>query len=382
MGADWLTALRDVGGRLVQAALEFGDSRPPHPSKGGATGVRWLAEQLELHLEQAEHLVDDQRFIEGAGALLGLLLIEHLGGRTTERDGVHGVQVGPFGWFDPFEAVEEALAAEDPRRCLSERLAIAEREASGSGPVSRIVKLFTEVLESERPDLCVESQFGLTVDLNNGASVDLRRLERVAQAQDDRSTIEAARRIIGMIPGGSGPEATSWSGAASRIMPRLVSERFLRSLPSEQILHAEALGADVHLALQLRYEARSRYLGRAEVDAWAIPRGEPRQRAIENLVSHSRELRLEPISERVVRVCQGDGLDAARLLLPDLAARLTRLGRCCEWLAAAPHRDVLLLAEDEAVDQLAALASDAAGRAPHPISTALFEVRPEGPHPV
>lgn len=357
-------------------------SRSPSPSKGGTSGVRWLADQLERHLEQDDHLVDDHRFVEGAGAVLGLLLIDHLGGRATERDGMHRIQIGRFGCFDPFEAIQEALTAEDPRRCLSEYLTIAEREASGRGPVSRVVRVFAEVLESERPDLRIESQFELTVDLSNGASVDLRRLERVAQAKDDGATIEAARRILGMMPGESTHAVTSWNEAARRIVPRLVSEGFLRSLPKEQTLHVEALGADVYLALQLRYETRSRYLGQSEVASWAIPDGAATERAIANLVTCSRELRLERVSDLVVRVCQGDGLDAARLLLPDLAARLARLEPSRNWLAATPHRDALLIAGNDAADELAALAADAASRAPHPISAALFAVTPEGPRPL
>jgi hypothetical protein len=71
-------------------------------------------------------------------------------------------------------------------------------------------------------------------------------------------------------------------------------------------------------------------------------------------------------------------LDGARLLLPDLHARLAKLGRGT-WLASAPHRDVLLLAEETAGDVLSRRSHDAARRAPHPVSPAVFVVTPEGP---
>lgn len=383
VGADWLTALKDVGGRFVPAARGFLDSQVCAPRAAGVECVRWLAERLEQHFERDDDLIDEDRFVEGAGALLGLLLIDHWGGRITECDGRHLVQIGRFGCFDPFEAIQEALDAEDPRRCLSSYLGIAEREASGNGPVSRVIGLFADALRDARPDLRIESQFELTVYLNNGASVDLARLERVARDQDDDATAEAAKRIVGMLPGAGdrGPKITSWASATNRILPRLVSEDFLRSLPSEQRLHAEPLGADVHLALQLRYAARARYLMREEVGSWPIEPGAAAQRAIQNLADRSRTLRIEQVAEGISCVRQGDGLDAARLLLPDLAARLAQLDASCDWLAAVPHRDILLLGSEHADEQLASLAEDAFRRAPHPISPALFTVAPQRPLP-
>jgi len=381
MGGDWLDALESVGGRLVPAARVFVDSERPPPPGAGPSGVRWLAAQLEDFVDRDTDDAEDDRFVEGAGSLLGLLLIQHLGGQAREREGCHRVQLGRFGWFDPFGAIQEALDAEDPRICLSEYLAVAEREANGRGPVSRVVRAFADTLQHERPDIDIESQFELTLDLNNGASVDLARLERVARDQDDDATTEAARRIISMLPGADTQEATPWHQAASRLLPRLVSRQFLDALPGEQALYAECVGGDVHLALQLRYAERARYVRTAEVDGWALERSAARHQAIENLRSRSRKLRLERISDGVMRVRQGDGLDGARLLLPDLAARLARLADET-WIAAAPHRDVLLLGYESFVHELAKRAEDAAQRAPHPISASLFAVTQHGPRPL
>lgn len=381
MGADWLNALEDVGGRLVPAARDFLLSQlPPLPEKG-ASGVRWLADLLEDFVDRDSDAAEDDRFVEGAGAFLGLLLIDHLGGSTHERDGCHRVQLGRFGWFDPFAAIQEALDADDPRSCLSEYLSAAEREARADGPVSRIVRVFAEELNRARPDLTIESQFELTVDLDNGASVDLARLERVARDQDDDAATEAARRIISMLPGAEAKEATPWSEAAPRLLPRLVSRKFMDSLPAEQDLYLHAVGHDVLLALQLRYGTRARYVRCDEVDDWAHGRDKIRQRSIENLVAKSRALRLEPVSDSILRVRQSDGLDGARLLLPDLAARLERLSGGA-WFAAAPHRDVLLLARRPALSELSNRAQDAAQRAPHPVSASLFAVTAQGPRPL
>jgi uncharacterized protein YtpQ (UPF0354 family) len=160
-----------------------------------------------------------------------------------------------------------------------------------------------------------------------------------------------------------------------------VSRKFLDSLPGEQPLYSEGVGDDVHLALQLRYGERARYVRSSEVDAWALERSAARHQAIENLSAKSRKLRLERVSGKVLRARQGDGLDAARLLLPDLAARLAHLADE-RWFAASPHRDVLLLGHAAAVSELQKRAEDAVQRAPHPISASLFEVTPGGPRPL
>jgi len=381
VGADWLNALEDVGGRLVPEARDFLLSQlPPLPGKG-APGVRWLADLLENFVDRDSDGAEDDRFVEGAGAFLGLLLIDHLGGSTHERDGCHRVQLGRFGWFDPFGAIQEALDADDPRKCLSEYLSVAEREARADGPVSRVVRIFADELNRARPDLAIESQFELTVDLDNGASVDLARLERVARDQDDDDASKAARRIISMLPGAEAREATPWNEAAPRLLPRLVSQKFVDSLPPEQELYLQAIGHDVLLALQLRYGTRARYLRCAEVDGWERDREAIGQRSIQNLAAKSLALRLESVSDSILRVRQGDGLDGARLLLPDLAARLERLSPG-GWLAAAPHRDVLLLAREPALSELSKRARDAAQRAPHPVSASLFAVTPDGPRPL
>lgn len=381
MGVGWLNALEDVGGRLVHTARDFLDSQRGSLPGAGVPGIRWLAAQLEDFVDRDTDGNDDDRFVEGAGALLGLLLIDYLGGRTRERDGCHRVQLGRFGWFDPFGAIQEVLDAEDPRGRLAEYLSLAEREAADNGPISRVVRVFADALRHARPELDIESQFELTVGLNNGASVDLARLERVARDQDEAGASEAARRIVSMLPGAHAQEETSWNQAAPRLLPRLVSEKFLSSLPIDQSLYAAAVGHDVHLALQLRYGTRARYVRGAEVDSWALERAATRQRAIENLAAKSCALRLERVTHVILRVRQGDGLDGARLLLPNLAARLARIGKGT-WVAAAPHRDVLLLAPADAAEELSRQAKDDAQRAPHPISSSLFAITPQGPRPL
>ena len=383
MGANWLDSLEEVGGPLVPVARVFLDSEPPGPEAAGPDGVRWLATKLEDFVDRDTGCEEDDRFVEGAGALLGLFLIDHLGGRTQHRDGRHRVQLGRFGWFDPFGAIQDVLDAEDPRACFADCLRLAEREADECGPVSRILRIFADELHRLRPDLEIREHFELTVELDNGATVDLTRLERIGSEADAHATVEAARRLISMLPGAGPPEVLSWDEAATRLVPRLVSTSFLKSLSTEQTLHTDdlALHVQVCVAFQLRYGSRARYVTAQEVDRWQVDRTEVRQRAVENLASRSRSIRLEQIADHLFHIRQGDGLDGARLLLPGLASRLSRVGPG-DWLAASPHRDLLLVAHKAGIADLAREAEDAFRRAPHPISASLFELTPEGTLPL
>ena len=264
-----------VGGALAPAARHFAASHDTPEPAAGRDGVRWLASEIERHLDEDPDGTNDHHFVEGAGAFLGLLLVDRFGGRTRVQDGCHRVQLGRFGWFDPFVAVAESLDADDARAYLAQYLSVAEQEAAGEGPVSGVVALFARALAEDRPDLRIESQFELSVVLSDGTSVDLKTLERVCQGGDAAAANLAARRIVGMLPGGERASTTEWAEAESRIMPRLVSQDFLSSLPEGQCLAGRLVAENVHLTLQLRYGPRARYVGVEEAESWVRSGADP-----------------------------------------------------------------------------------------------------------
>lgn len=381
LGTDWLSRLEPIGGKLVPAARAFVQCHAERMPSPGTAAARWLADQIERLIDDEYYPLDEQ-LVEGAGAFLGLLLIEHFGGQAREQSGCHRVQLGRHGWFDPFGAIDEVLDADDPRACLSRYLAAAQSEAEQSGPVSKVVSLFASVLAERRPDLSIDTQFGLTLGLSNGVSVDLERLRRALEDEQPEAGRQAAARIVSLLPGSGGFKHTSWEEAAPRLLPRLVSESFIAGLPDEQDLHHTEMGHDVSLTLQLRYGSRSRYVRRSELQAWLSEGARPAEQALNNLVERSRSVRLEAVDASVYRIRQGDGLDGARLMLPDLSARLATLSQS-PWLLVAPHRDALLLApkQPESIRQLRLRAEQAVQRAPHPVSAALFELSPQGLRP-
>ena len=108
----WLTApLRQRAGALSGAAEGF-LTRWLGPGavhfRGGRDGLVALCRAIEgfaRHDDVDEET--DRRFVEGAGALLGVLLIDHLEGASyAARGALHRVRLGRHGFFDPFAAVE------------------------------------------------------------------------------------------------------------------------------------------------------------------------------------------------------------------------------------------------------------------------------------
>jgi hypothetical protein len=390
---DWREALRETCGELVVASLHFA----PAPFPRGPEGVRALAARLLAHLDD-EHAGDpeDRAFVEGAGALLGLLLVEHAGsGALVVREGRARVRLGERGFVDPFTILEGCLDADRPRDALRDAIARAEAEARGEGPFSRVLTAIEEVLVETRPDLRVAERFEAWLRLTDGTELALRRLVDATQNQPAPAVRAAARKFVAMIPGGSSTRTTTsdedaWEAIRIRVLPRLVPAGFdagegaptllLAALPERDL--RSPMGA-LAVAFIVPETGRARYV---RADEPALHGREPASvlaQAIANLAARSqaaRFARVETEAGPLVVGRTGDGLDAARLLLPGLHSVLAaELGPDCA--VAVPHRDTLLAcsaASPTAVAALAARARDDAARAPHRISDAVFSLDAAG----
>ena len=344
-------------------------------------GLRLLGQWVEEASEEEAA----EAFIEGAGALLALLLMDALKGSHRERAGVHRIALGAYGFFDPFAAVTASLDAEHPRRELAERVELAEREAYGEGPVSALVAGFARELERARPELRILSQFEFELLLEGGIEVDLRTLARATRSQGARAQESALARLVSMLPGGPASKL-SLREVEGRLLPRLVSSAFLAGLPSDvqgpSRLYARPLVGDLHLCLCLHLEGRQRFLRSSELETWQLEGAQVEARALSNLAQASmkaRFLRFESEEGPLVVAQSRDGLDAARLLLPTLHEVLAaELGP--RIALGVPHRDLLLAAPEEAasVRTLASRVAEAHRSAPHPISASLFVLSARG----
>lgn len=385
--ATWIDALASRSGPLLTAASHFAASHglerdPPR----GVSGLRTLSGLISCAQRDAEQ--DDNHFVAGAGAYLGLLLLDHLpGGAHVTNAGEHRLRLSAHGFFDPFAAVATALEAPDAPRALLEAVKLAEAEAAGSGPIARVADELMRTL-ADQPSVRLVRQFEhrmwLEVDGAN-VEVDLARVISVTRGESDAMLQYAVRRLCAALVREATP-VLGWDAARERLFPRLVGRSFLSSLPNTQDLFLEPLGGEVWVTLVLRFRERARYVRRAEVDAWSDA-GDvnvvPMTQAIENLARSCGAARfLQHATEHgpVVVAESRDGLDAARLVLPGLHEVLSAtLGS--SFVAAVPHRDTLLACPaepPELVEELARRVDAAVKSAPHAIAPTLWLVTGPG----
>ena len=147
---------------------------------------------LIAHVQRSA--ADEHKFVEGAGAYLGLLLLDHLPAAShVANSGEHRLRVGRHGFFDPFAAVAHALEAADAPRALIDAVKRAEAEAEGSGPTARVVSEVLGRLASQ-PALRVLGHFDhklwLEID-GTRMEIDLARVIAVTQGEP-KSVLEHA----------------------------------------------------------------------------------------------------------------------------------------------------------------------------------------------
>ncbi|MEM9190675.1 MAG: DUF1444 family protein [Myxococcota bacterium] len=375
---DWDGALRDRAGPFAEAARRFvGDEACPK----GTQGIAYLRRRIDRFWdieEPSEEL--EATFIEGAGSLLSLLLLERLEGHHVRANETHRLRLGRYGMFDPLGTIEAILASDDPHGELRRSLRRAEAEARDDGPVSRVfVALETALRETTFRIAAVE---GTKVRLSEGLEVDLSRAIRATEDQGPAAVAQAVHRLIAVLPGGEGL-VSDFASVRDRILPRLVSKTFAQDLEarlSTTALALRPLGTDVQVAFVEHETSRARYIKASELTHWALDEDALFAHAVTRLSRIERPLRYD-IEDGIFMARTGDGLDSSRLLLPSLREVLQdALGGSA--LVAVPHRDTLLAAREAHADALSKFAEDAAARAPHRISTELFRVDDEGLRPV
>lgn len=372
-----------VATRFATEHLADGAPRAPDDPAGGAEALRALAVALERWVDDGPDDAEaERRFVEGAGAYLAALLAGALGGTHFVDGADHGLHLGDAGTFDPFGAVEDALAAPDPRRALADGVRRAEAEAAGRGDAARVVRAFVGRLGDVAPGRSVHARVGCRLVLDDGTEVDLGPVVASTRGERDGAVDAAVARVLGLLPG-SGGAATPWSDARGRLVPRLVGPAFLARLGDRagQLLRRPLAGR-VEVAAVLSYAGRSRFVTRDDVAGWEVAGAEVADRARANLLARSEAVRLRRDAGAVVSVRTGDALDAARLVLPELRARLVAAlaPDAGEVVVAVPHRDLLLAAPPwpAAVAALRAAAEETAAAAPHAVTGDLFRAAVDG----
>ena len=382
--ASWLDELEERAGPLHAAARAFCTAYGIDWAADGVAAAEALGRAVDAfcHQQEDEDPHQEDRFLEGAGAYLGLLVLHaHGGPGHVSHAGRHRVLLGAHGTFDPFAAIDAALDAEEPLLSLADSLTLAESEAADSGPISSVVAALAAALLRARPDERVARRFELEIELLDGTQIDLRRVAASSSwPRSPSDTLRLARdmeRLVDMLPqrrGHAPLEAPSMTPeqareCLTRVLPRPVPVTFARELPEGVALATERLGDDVLLAFVEQHAGRARFLRMDELGhlgGLAVVRAA----ALRNLRARSERMRFEPLQ---VGSCtwlagkSGDGLDAARVVLSEAHARARALLPSAA-VAVIPHRDTILFGPAEDAEALTTYARDLMARAPHPIS--------------
>ena len=371
MSAWWQVGAR--GGPFVEAAEKFLQWRKASPTRDELLG--WLKREVDSFAHDTCAPPDsDDAFLEGAGALLAVWLIATHGGKHIAQGTAHRLALGDFGFFDPFDAIDQSLDAESPMDTFDTQTALAMEEAEGTGTYACVVRAFVRALGENIPELEITERFALNLRLSDGTAIDLQRIAEAAQT--DRERTQAATKMVSLLSGRPTP-MEPFEMVASNLVPRLVGRRFTEQLRDRAaLLFLQPLAADVQIALQLEQRGRRRYVRAAEVEHWVTSQHQPLVVAIQQLASRSPTLKPEPRGE-CIALNAGDGHDAARLVVPALHDFMfDRLGANC--LLSIPHRDLLLAGPRTAEHELRSLTAAAFDAAPHAISQSVFKLGAEG----
>ncbi|HEX5660094.1 MAG TPA: hypothetical protein VFX59_23020 [Polyangiales bacterium] len=358
--------LRARAGALVPVAEKFLDGRE---LARGPDGLIALCAHMEDWLERDD--VDEEgerRFVEQAGAMLGMLLIDHVGDAGhVARNGTHRVRLGRYGFFDPFSAVDRALDASDVRRALARQIVVAEAESQARGPLSRLVGALMTALQEQRPDLHLVEQFEHTLWLRADGEpfeLDLKRAVESTRDQGLDAVHAVVAKLLAMLPGATASEGL----ALDQLVPRIA--RLDALLPG---LFARPLSEELVVALMVEERGRARYLRTNEVDEHP----EAYELALRNLRQHSEQARIATIETEhgplwIART--GDGRDSARVLLASLHEELrARIGP--RVLLGIPHRDTFYACDARngpLAHELATRTAHDFERAPHQLSARAF----------
>ena len=93
----WLLA-HDELGPLLPAAVRFVSHEGGSALARGAAALAWLSRRIDVFANRDVSAREEAEFVEGAGALLAAVLVDHVGlGSHVERDGVHRLRLGTHG---------------------------------------------------------------------------------------------------------------------------------------------------------------------------------------------------------------------------------------------------------------------------------------------
>lgn len=379
----WIERVAEQAGPLTSVAQRFAKHHGLGLDCSEEAALLGLARTIERYDSD-----DERALVEGAGALFGVILISHFNGRHRSRGPQHRCELGdrvPHITFDPFAAIERVIDADNIRQALAHQVLLAETEVRREGPVSRVITELDEQLQGSELPHRISDVFDTTAWLGPDIEVDLSRV--IEATHGGVSVQRAVRRVVESLEnaGHQGQrELVPWSEAKQRLLPRVVNEKFLSTLPhAGKHVYSEAFGPGLYVTLTLSYERRARYVRNAEIESWGVTAKTAQRNALQCLAERSTGTRLGRIDTdlgTMVVAKTGDGLDSARVLLPGLFELLSaELG--AEFWVGLPHRDTLVACATGPAELVASVHEHVereSRRAPHAISDRLWRMNAAG----
>ncbi len=224
-------------------------------------------------------------------------------------------------------------------------------------------------------------------DRGPGHLASLENLYRMAVLDPNEITHHVERWAVELIRASEGypDEMGSFDTLRDRIMPMILPAHFCDQ--AYETVVSQPLIDGLRVAYAIDSDRTISYIARPHFENWKLSLEDLHETAIDNLVKRSEEMAANVAQDEEGRISlvvlsQRDGYDASRLLLPTLHERLSE-HLDTPFIAAIPHRDILLCFRDdsETVKRLSPQVAEDYKRMPHQVTEQLLLITPDGVAP-
>lgn len=194
---------------------------------------------------------------------------------------------------------------------------------------------------------------------NDIAELDVEPFERAYRRRPD-ALDAVVQTLLRVSKGEKGVPDPGYQAIATLIIPQLKPIVLLSDLldrGAEPIIYQLFL-ADIIITYAIHDGKRLSYLTETQLERWGVSELDVHAQAIKNLSQRSVDVPYHVAgtgSQQIIIFNHNDGLDAARILLPDMLAHAAK-SIPGEIIIGIPNRDFMLLFSDDDPDRVSAVA--------------------------
>lgn len=189
--------------------------------------------------------------------------------------------------------------------------------------------------------------------------IDVAPFERAYRRRPD-ALDAVVQTLLRVSKGEKGVPDPGYQAIAAMILPQLKPIVLLSDLldrGAEPIIYRLFL-ADIIITYAIHDGKRLSYLTETQLERWGVSEFDVHEQALKNLSQRSQDVPYHVAgsgSQQIVIFNHNDGLDAARILLPDMLAEVAKTIPG-EILIGIPNRDFMLMFSDDDPDRVSAVA--------------------------